>query len=64
MRKGWEKPDAAQASKKSPKTRLQGGRVWDADLAGGGEKEMKFGMWQTVNEFSHVHIRLWFYSLI
>lgn len=44
--------------------RLQGGRVWDADLAGGGEREMKFGMWQTVNEFSHVHIRLWFYSLI
>lgn len=44
--------------------RFQGGRVWDADLAGGGEKEMKFGMWQTVNEFSHVHIRLWFYSLI
>lgn len=44
--------------------RLQGGRVWDADVAGGGEKEMKFGIWQTVNEFSHVHIRLWFHSLI
>ena len=68
MRKGWEKLDAGQASENISRARKasgrEGGRDWDAGPAAGGEEEVTFGICQSVNEFSQVHIGLWFYSSI